>query len=116
MGISVASLNPISSVAYVTANQQAYSISGESAVSQSYRDSIKNTATPAGVRATAPVTYSNTRFDISAIQIQNLNDNQKLNRGLNAIASSFGGASTSYGRDMSASPYDMFGSGFDAFA
>lgn len=114
MALSVASLSPVSSVSFVAPKQQAYSISNESAVSSAYRDSIKNTSTPQGVTGPAPVQYATRRYDVSSVNT--LNANQKMTRAYNNIASTFGGANTSYNSQSVASSYDMVGMGFDMFA
>lgn len=114
MGLSVASLTPVSSGAYVATRQQAYSIDNESAVSSAYRDSIKNTATPEGVLGPAPVQYATTRYNVSGVS--SLEENQRMSKAYNDIASNFGGVSTSYNSNYEASSYDTVGGAFDAFA
>lgn len=113
MGLSVASLNPISSTA-VMSTRQAYSIDNQSEISSAYRESIANTATPEGVRGPAPVQYATRRYNVSGVN--SLSENQRMTRAYNNIASAFDGINTSYDRNSEASPYQLIGKGFDAFA
>lgn len=113
MGLSVASLNPISSTP-VMSSRQAYTIDNQSEISSAYRESIANTTTPEGVRGPAPVQYATRRYNVSGVN--SLSENQRMTRAYNSIASGFEGVNTSYDRNSEASPYEMVGSGFDAFA
>lgn len=114
MGLSVASLNPISNVTMVTAKEQAYSISNQSGVSQAYKESINNTVTPKAVRGPAPVQYATARYDVSSNR--GIQANRRMTRAYNDIAAGFNGVSTSYDRNRQASSYDLTGQGVDLFA
>ena len=114
MGLSIASLNPISNVTMVTPKEQAYSISNQSAVSQAYKDSINNTVTPKAVRGPAPVQYATSRYDVSSVS--GIQANRRMTRAYNDIASGFNGVNTSYDRNSQASSYDTIGQSVDLFA
>lgn len=113
MGLSVASLNPIKSVTYVSQKPQAYTIENKSDVSSAYKESLKNTVTPEGINGPAPVQYA-TRFN--RVSSTSLDKNRLMNRAYNTIASAFGGDVTGYDRNREPSAYGVVGNGVDLFA
>ena len=114
MGLSVSSLNPISSASYVVGSQYTHNIENESDVSSAYRESAGNTVTKEGVRGAAPVQYVGRRSVFSGIG--GITEGQRVSKGLNDIAAGFRGVNTSYNRDLGAGSYDLVGRGLDLMA
>lgn len=114
MGLSVASLNPISAVNYTTSKQQVYNLDNQSSISSAYRESLGNTVTPEGVNGPAPVQYAASRMNLS--RTDSLSANQRMTRGLNNIAAGFNGVNTYYDRNSQGNAYNTIGRGFDAYA
>lgn len=115
MGLSVSSLNPISSAAYVVNSQHARSIENESAISSAYRESVGNTATNEGVLGPAPVQYTGRRNVLSGIS-RHITENRRVSKGLNNIAAEFSGVNTFYDRNFAANSYAVVGQGLDLMA
>lgn len=113
MAISVASLNPIKSVAYVTKRPQVYNLDNKSSISSAYRESLGNTVTPQGINGPAPVQYA---AKFNRVSSDSLNANRFMNSAYNSIAESFGGDITGYDRNREPSAYGMVGQGVDLFA
>lgn len=116
MGLSVASMRPISSVSYVSRSPQMYAVANESAVSSAYAESIqKPEAAGSGIGSVdgaRPVQYANTKTTATSPT----EETQRMSRAYNDIASAFAGLTTSYAQDMSGMQYGLAGSNIDVYA
>ena len=126
MGLSVASLRPITAYTGVSGARSVsgssqvqqksmnYSLENESDVSGAYAESLQQ-ATPARVDAVPPVRYANATLD-RVDPAQRMSMSQQVNRAYNNVASRFGGTTTGYGQDRAARAYGMVGQSVDLFA
>lgn len=120
MGLSVASLSPISAASYVSTVPMNYAVDNESEVSGAYIESRRANSVN-GVDAAPPVRYANATVQeddnpLNVDRTASLQRNQAANRAYNAIASNFGGAATSYGASGAAASYQTVGQNLDLFA
>ena len=113
MGLSVSSMNPISSVSNVTTTPQMYAVSNESQISSSFEDSMKINNT-GSVFPTIPVQYPTAM--VTENTINQIQSNQTVNQAYNNLAASFTGLSTGYDANSNANAYNMVGSNLDVFA
>lgn len=114
MGLSVASLSPVSSVMYAAPKSETTAISNQSAVSDSYRESLGMRTSPESITGAPPVQYAQRRTMVPVAE--NITANQRANRAYNDIAFKFNGNITSYGSDSMGQSYATPGSMVDLFA
>ncbi len=113
MGLSVASLDPISSLKQVSTRPEAYAVENQAEVSDAFSESMK-TATAERVSGAAPVVYPNAQTQTS--EISRTGRAQQVSDAYNKIASSFQGATVGYDANSRASSYGMVGSNIDVYA
>ena len=114
MGLSAASMNPISGV-YRSRVAQAYTVDNKADFSDAFVDSVKNLSSADAVEGAAPVQYPTAQ--IMTRRIGQIQDSQRVSQGLNTIASGFEGITTGYSRGGNGqSGYAMVGSAIDLFA
>ncbi|MCR5546110.1 MAG: hypothetical protein K6F30_06470 [Lachnospiraceae bacterium] len=114
MGLSASSLNPISSIEYRVTTPQAYNVSNESEVSDSFVESLNSIDFSNRVDAAAPVQYATA--SVTTNRINQIQKNQEVNQAYNDIAASFGNQSISYGANSKNSGYELLGSQLDLYA
>lgn len=114
MGLSVASLNPVSSVLYTTPKTQTTAIENQSAVSDSYRESLGMRTSPESITGAPPVQYAQSRQATPVAST--LRANQMANQAYNDIAFRFNGNPTTYGSDSMGRAYETPGGTLDLFA
>ncbi len=116
MGLSAASMSPVRGISsYRAAVQQAYTIDNESDFSSAFVDSVKGLGSADAVMGATPVQYPTAT--IMTRRIGQIEDNQRVNEGLNSIASGYEGVTTGYGRSSDAvTGYGMVGSSVDLYA
>ncbi len=113
MGLSVASLNPVSSLKQVTARPEAYAVENQADVSDAFSESMK-TASADRVSGAAPVVYPNAQTQTN--EVSRMGRAQQVSDAYNKIASSFKGATVGYDAQSNASSYGMVGSHIDVYA
>lgn len=114
MGLSVASLSPVSKVMYTSPKTETTAISNQSAVSDSYRESLGMRTSPESITGAPPVQYAQRRNMIPVSE--NISANQRANRAYNDIAFKFNGNVTTYGSDSMGQAYATPGGMIDLFA
>jgi hypothetical protein len=114
MGLSVASLRPISGLSYVQQKPMNYTVDNQSDVSGAFVESMEN-ASPAKVDAAPPVRYPTAQVS-SIDSAEQVTRNQQVNRAYNNIASRYSGTVTGYGQDRAARAYGTVGQALDLFA
>ncbi len=113
MGLSVASLEPISSLKQVTARPEAYAVENQADVSDAFSESMKM-ASADRVSGAAPVVYPNAQTQTN--EVGRMGRAREVSDAYNKIASSFQGATVGYDSRSNAASYGMVGSNFDAYA
>ena len=114
MGLSAASMNPISAV-YKSRVAQAYTVDNKADFSDAFVESVKKLPSADAVEGVAPVQYPTAQ--IMTRRIGQIQDSQRVSQGLNSIASGFEGITTGYGQSGDGrSGYGMVGSAIDLFA
>ena len=125
MGLSVASLRPITAYTGVSGARSVsgssgvqqrsmnYSLENESDVSASYAESMEQ-ASPAKVDAAPPVRYANATMN-RVDGTERMAMNRQVNQAYNSVASRFGGQTTGYGQDRAAKAYATVGQSVDLF-
>lgn len=113
MALSVASLEPISSISYATATPMNYAVSNESGVSDTYTKAVQNVSSTA-VGMVPPVQYPNAQLSVNATN--KAAEGQKTSQAYNDIAAGFDGLTTSYGADRTGTSYATVGQNVDVYA
>ena len=114
MGLSASSMNPIVGIEYRVTTPQSYNLENKSEVSDSFVESLKASGFSNRVEGAAPVQYATA--SVTTNRIAQVQKNQEVNQAYNAIASSFGNQSISYGADSRNTSFNMLGSQLDLFA
>ncbi|GEM_PF-1475569 len=115
MGLSAASMNPVQGVSYRSTVAQAYSLDNKADFSDAFVESVKGLSSADAVEGAAPVQYPTAQ--VMTRRIGQIQDSQRINKGLNSIASGFDGITTGYGSSGGSSKgYGVIGSRIDLFA
>ena len=114
MGLSAASMNPISSIEYRVTTPQAYNVENQSEVSDSFVEAMQSVGYANRVEASSPVQYATA--SVSTNRISQLERNRDVNQAYNDIAAGFNGVGISYGSNMQNTNYAVVGSQLDLFA
>ncbi len=108
-------MNPIQGVSYRSRVAQAYTLDNKADFSDAFVESVKKLPSADAVESVAPVVYPTAQ--IMTRRIGQIQDSQRVNQGLNSIASGFEGVTTGYGSSGDGSRgYGMTGSRIDLFA
>lgn len=99
---------------YTTPKSQATTISNQSAISDSFKESLGMRTSPESITGPAPVQYATSRNAVRSSA--SVGANRAANRAYNELASQFDGVNTSYGRDMSGQSYSTPGRFIDVMA
>ncbi len=113
MGLSVASLEPISSLKQVSTRPEAYAVENQAEVSDAFSEAMK-TAGADRVSGAAPVVYPNAQTQVN--EVDRIGRSKQVSDVYNKIASSFKGATTGYDANSNAASYGMVGSNIDLYA
>ncbi len=113
MGLSVASLRPISNVSYAQQTPMNYAVDNQSEVSGAFVESMQEAA-PSKVDAAPPVRYATATME-RVDPMEKAGRSQQVSRAYNSLASQFGGNVTGYGQDRAAKAYQTVGQSVDLF-
>lgn len=115
MGLSIASLRPVSGVTYTASTPMSYAVDNEAAVSDAFIESAYSTNASGGVSGAAPVVYANAK-QTEVGHVDKMDAAMQIGKAYNDIAASFNGESTGYSSTSEALSYGMVGRTFDAYA